>query len=146
MEILLYNITDMPNVVSKTLGDAVTVDGVLRTAFNTINPTVAIRLDSVPTYNYCYISDFNRYYFIQSFTLTNKNEYTFALKEDVLMTYKDYILNATGNVEESEDDDYVNTNSKPYDVRPNFDTLEFTGNEDVLTDTGSIVMITIKGT
>ena len=43
--------------------------------------------------NYCYIKELNRYYYIRDIKLLNGGLYQLQLDVDVLMTYKDIIMN-----------------------------------------------------
>ncbi len=52
--------------------------------------------------NYCYIPDFNRYYFIDDPISINTNLWRLILKEDVLMSYKNEILNTYAFVARNE--------------------------------------------
>ena len=49
-------------------------------------------------FNYCYISDFDRYYFVKSITLLTGQRVQIDLTIDVLMTYKEEIKKLTVNV------------------------------------------------
>ena len=56
------------------------------------NPTIKVSFNHFPTYNYCYISKFNRFYFITNITVLNNNLYEMTLSVDVLMSFKEIIL------------------------------------------------------
>lgn len=65
----------------------------LKDSTSVLNPvlTFDIGFDVAPSYNYCYIPDFNRYYFINDWTYTPP-VWSASLAEDYLATYKDQIL------------------------------------------------------
>ena len=70
---------------------------------------------------------------------------TVRLNVDVLFTYKDKILQATGTMINGENSNrYSSNRSKNYDMRPILKQLEFDLNKS-FADTGKIVMVTIKG-
>lgn len=145
MEINFYNYTGNPRTINKTLGESTVISGRLWDDFNFITPIITIRKDSVSQFNYCYIPDFNRYYFIEESTLVNKNEYGLKLSLDVLKTYEIQIMEATGTATESDDADrHISNRDTVYNRTPNFEKISFpvTG---LLKPTGSIIMITIKG-
>lgn len=146
MEIVLYTYDGYAEQVNKTLSDGVTLTGYLRTPVNVLEPVITIRTDSTPAYNYAYIPDFNRYYFIKRWTLSNNNEYTLYISVDVLKTYSDDILNATGQITNTTDDnaEYSSRSNIPYDLRPVVKQVYFESN-DYFKQDGSIIMIAIKG-
>ena len=68
-----------------------------------------------------------------------------GMKVDVLFTYKDKILSSSGILTQGENvNKYLSNRSNVVDVRPNVRKLDFP-NKELLNETGSIVMVTIKG-
>ena len=145
MTIQFYNYTGNPRTVNKNLGAITDIAGFLRDDFNIIKPLITIRKDNVSNFNYCFIPDLNRYYFIEDVTLKNGNEYELSLSLDVLKTYESQILNATGTATESGNSDrHISNRDTVYNRTPNFEKIDFpvTG---LLDATGSVIMVTIKG-
>lgn len=143
--IKFYKYTGRPRTVNKTLGESTDISGVLRDNFNMIKPVITIRKQDVSNFNYCFIPDFNRYYFIEEVTLQNKNEYEMQLSLDVLKTYESQILDATGRVTERDNPNpYISNRDTVYNRQPNFEKLDFP-NTDLLSEDGTITMVTIKG-
>lgn len=67
------------------------------------------------------------------------------MKVDVLFTYKDKILASSGILTQGENvNKYLSNRANVVDVRPNVRKLDFP-NKELLNETGSIVMVTIKG-
>lgn len=68
MQIIFYNYTGKTNVLYKTLdtSTAITRTGTLRRGTSIITPSIDVQTDlaTFKSYNYCYIPDFHRYYFI----------------------------------------------------------------------------------
>lgn len=90
--------TDPVNKVSKSLGEFTDFDCVVKNTdgINIMNPTILIQSDnSVVKYNYCYIPDFKRYYYVKSVNISPNNIYELTLEEDVLMSFKSGILACT---------------------------------------------------
>lgn len=144
--IQFYKYTGRPRTVNKTLGESTDISGVLRDNFNMIKPVITIRKQDVSNFNYCFIPDFNRYYFIEEVTLQNKNEYEMQLSLDVLKTYESEILAATGRVTESDTPDpYISNRETVFDRQPNFEKVPF-AETGLLNETGDIIMVTLKGT
>ena len=88
MTILFYSVSARKNELSKTLGTATSLTGTLREPVSLTDPEILIESATVPAYNYAYISDLGRYYFIRSVVAEQYNMYRLALHVDVLMTYK----------------------------------------------------------
>lgn len=140
-----YSYNGHPNTVNKQLGDFTAIDGDLRQTFDVLRPTVTIRKQPRPTFNYCYIPDLGRYYFVDRVSFEGNNTYELTLRVDVLKTYESEILSATGRVTESDNPDpYISNRESVYKRTPNFEKIGFpvTG---LFDETGSIIMITIKG-
>lgn len=110
MQIILYNNSAEKNRVDKTsyLSNALTLNGNLRSndSGNILSPTIYLEMnsDSVPTYNYCYIPSFNRYYFITNIAPTRNDYWEVDMKEDVLMSFKTEIKNQTALVARNENE------------------------------------------
>ena len=57
-----YNKSDERQIF-KTLVDGVTLEGTLRDASSIISPTIMFTSEEVMRYNFCYIPQWQRYYF-----------------------------------------------------------------------------------
>ena len=93
--VTLYKNTAENNRVNKFdyLTQVGEIDGYLREETSIINPVVIIEYENVVDFNYVYISTFNRYYFVTEIKSVRTNLWRISLKCDVLMTYRDTILN-----------------------------------------------------
>ena len=103
--IQFFQITTGYNVIGKTTNKKAmcTIDTPLKQDTNRLNPTILIYSDlSLEIMNYCYIDEFNRYYFIDKIEQVRKNLYRIHCKVDVLESYKLEILNA-------KDVDFINS-------------------------------------
>ena len=91
MTITLYKTTDENNVVYKTLTNSQNFpECVLKENTSVITPIIFIQTDTnLSTYNYCYIPEFNRYYYITNISSVRNGLWQLNLKVDVLMSYKD---------------------------------------------------------
>ena len=91
----LYQNSSENNRIDKTeyLTSVGEIEGYLRQETNIINPTIVIEYNKVIDFNYIYISTFNRYYFVNGVSSVRTNLWRIELLVDVLMTYKDTILN-----------------------------------------------------
>lgn len=76
-----------------------------------INPVILLQTDSTPNFNYARIEDWARYYFVDDIISVRNGVWEIYLREDVLETYADGILNLTAFVDVNEhtyNDDIVN--------------------------------------
>ena len=89
--------TDPVNKISKTMKDTVDFNCTVKNTdgINLMTPTIFINNSSVITFNYCYIPDFKRYYYVKSVNISPNNIYELTLEEDVLMSFKSGILAST---------------------------------------------------
>ena len=102
----LYKNTAEKNRIDKTqyLTSVGEITGYLRNETNIINPSIVIEYDKVIDFNYVYVSTFNRYYFVTNITSVRTNLWRLDMSCDVLMTYKDTILNYECYVSRNEND------------------------------------------
>lgn len=145
--ITFYKYNGHTNSVNKTLVNGVDIAGHIRGECNILTPTLKIRYNQLFDFNYCYIPEFKRYYFVKSVTAEfgDNTVYNINMETDVLQTYKDEILQSIGNVTESSTaNKYSSNRNSVTDVRPNFTKVDFP-NKGLFNDEGSIIMITIKG-
>lgn len=96
MTITLYTVTDDSRVLNKTLGTALTTAKTLTVydSIDIITPTFVIEYNSTilqATYLYC--SELNRYYFITGISLDKGGRMILSCSLDVLMTYKNQLVN-----------------------------------------------------
>jgi hypothetical protein len=144
IKIKTFNFDGKPNEVNKTLQANSEYTGLLNASFNVLTPVVRFRTRTPVTFNYVYIESLNRYYFVKELT-QDGDLCTVRLKVDVLFTYKDKILASSGTLTQGENvNKYLSNRANVVDVRPNVRKLDFP-NKELLNETGSIVMVTIKG-
>lgn len=103
----LYNYTGERNIIDKSpyLTLRQTIRGQFRyTNIDLINPTITIDMNTldnvnlVSEINYIYLTDFERYYYVESKNFTN-TLCEIELTIDVLYTYKDNIMNIQGVID-----------------------------------------------
>ena len=112
MTILLYKTTNANNDLNKTISNKVELVGALRDASSIIAPSILIQSNPIG-YNYAYIPEFGRYYYIKNITAFRKGAYIIDLKCDVLMSFKEEILNMSGIVSRlTSGDEYANRDIK----------------------------------
>ena len=115
-----YKYTGAPNAVDKSasLGSvAMTMDGVFKTPFDVLNPSVIVQPTNVSVrnflrnrYNYVCVKTFNendRYYFVDGMRALNDKLVEVDLREDVLMQYKEDIYTLQCFVNRCSSDSYI---------------------------------------
>ena len=93
----LYKVTNQPNELTKTLNNAVVVNGAFRSEIDSLDVIVEIESNKYD-FNYVYIPSLNKYYFLQNIVHVNQKIIRMQLHCDVLMTYKTDILASYGLV------------------------------------------------
>jgi hypothetical protein len=93
--------------ITKLMTDTVEVTGTLRDTCDVLNPELLVKTD-VRKFNYVYIEEFKRYYYVKDITQYRQGMWVVKLKVDVLMSYRDAILEFNGVVSRLNDSDYVN--------------------------------------
>lgn len=144
MLIKTYNYNGEPNRVNKTLQENEEYTGVLNSTVNILEPVIRFRSTNIVTFNYVYIESLNRYYFVSEIR-QDGDICTLYLREDVLMTYKDKILDSTGTLTKGVNvNNYASNRENNYDLRPKLKKLDFP-NTGLFSDKDNIIMVTIKG-
>lgn len=90
MNIKLYKTTDPVNVLSKTLTGEVTKTGNLKENCDVLSPSILFNFNPIE-YNYAYIADFGRYYFVGKPINEGAALWRVDLTVDPLMSWKDSI-------------------------------------------------------
>ena len=76
--------------IGKNIDSGTSFDCVLKADTSVLKPTIILssNADAIKTYNYMYIDDFKRYYFIDDIVSKNNNLWEISGHVDVLETYK----------------------------------------------------------
>lgn len=136
-----YTYNGLPNVVNKTLGEAITLQGYFYKSYNELTPNLEI--EGEITGNYCYVKEVGKYYFVANKEIINTNITRLTLREDTLKTFADAISNATGTITTSANGNkYLSTRANIYDIRPTVTKYEL---ENAFNEEGQIIMVTLKG-
>lgn len=90
--IFSYNKSDERQIY-KELISGETMEGSLRDESSIINPVILVSNTNVMKYNFCYIPEWQRYYFVRNITSVRTNLYLIELECDVLMSFKNDIAN-----------------------------------------------------
>jgi len=91
----LYYTEDTYNTINKDLNLITSMNIDVFNKVNILTPEIILKLDnSFNNFNYAYIDEFERYYFITNIEPKNKYIHVLHLEVDVSETYKDDILNS----------------------------------------------------
>lgn len=101
MDIKLYHCSSDPRVVTKDISDMVSYNSATaRDAFDVMGGSIIIATASdLSDYNYAYITDVGRYYYITDITVLRDGVWQLTLAVDVLMTYDTAIRALHGTVD-----------------------------------------------
>lgn len=104
MVIKLYKNYSDNRKIDKSIGNEIELTGTLRNAdVSIVDPSILIEYnDAVFNYNYAYIPEFNRYYYIQNINSIRNNVLMLDMHCDVLMSFKNEFLGNNGYVDNSQ--------------------------------------------
>lgn len=92
MKLKIYNNNSNNNVLNKKITPVSELDFNLKSDNSIMQPILVLK--NYVKGNYCYIDELKRYYFINDVRLLTGGLYELHLEVDVLMTYKNEIINA----------------------------------------------------
>lgn len=103
LTVTLYNNGSPVEKIGKTLTNGSDFSCLLKDATSILRPTIEVSSSSnLSGFNYMYISDFSRYYFIDDIVSTHNNRWEISAHVDVLETYKTAILANTAVIKRQE--------------------------------------------
>ena len=108
-----------------------------------VRPSILVEIENPTKYNYMYIPDFGRYYFIKEITSVRTNLWRLDCEVDVLKSYADKIKTLTVIIDKNKD--YSKTNQYLNDgsfVIENKNTIEIKNFTNGFNDESSYVLIT----
>lgn len=144
--ISLFKTASENNRVVKVLTDEKQLSGELRNQTSVFNPTIRIEsADNISGYNYCYISEFGRYYYITDIVSVRTNCWVVSLRCDVLMSYKNEIKSMNvilNNTQETGLSNYLASPNWVSSVKTKTDIKVFPSG---LSEQGEFILITAGG-
>lgn len=141
MKVELYNTTDNPNVVNKTITKVRELNITFRQAVDEKTPVIIMHNTNIKGCNYVHIPDFQRYYFISNVSNYNNVLSRVTLTTDLLMTYQDAILNNQSLITATEKPSYLSTNLPT----TNKNTVRKSLSNVTLPTKNSIILTTVGG-
>ena len=91
MQIKLYKNLSEVNTIGKSLTEESVRTGTLKDGGSVLSPSVVLTGENLSGFNYAYIPQFSRYYFIKEITSVKSGLWEISMRVDVLETYKDSI-------------------------------------------------------
>ena len=140
----MYNTSDSNNTINKTFSNETEFNIKLKGDTSITRPIVVLHSDSIILFNYAYIPEFNRYYFIDKIELFPNGIYNISLKVDVLESFKNDIKNSKGliskqtNINNYYNDGYESEIKKEVDLYKSNVTFELNKKEKVLVTIGGV--------
>ena len=108
MELILYHTNDSQNTINKELTLITTKNINLKQSTNLYQTFLILKNDKATNYSKVnYAKMLNKFYFVSYETIANNNFIQLNLKEDVLETYKDDILNTDFDIIAKSEIDYT---------------------------------------
>ncbi len=104
MSMVLYQNTSEQIRIGKTLTEVGTLVGALRNECPISSPVIIVEQETLPSFNYAYISIFQRYYFVTEIKSVRMGLWEIYFDCDVLETYRDGILALSCLVSRSQSD------------------------------------------
>lgn len=138
-----YQNTAESNRVDKTsfLTSVGSISGALREQCSLISPVLTIEYPKVPDFNYVYIEAFGRYYFVTGVVSVRYNLWEISLECDVLMTYKDKLLECEAFIDRNENTYNPKLTDNRKVIEQGQRVLSKTAINDVFGDKGSYIMV-----
>lgn len=126
-----YNQSDERQIY-KNLINGRTYNGVLREGCSIVNPVIMFENEDVMRFNFCYIPEFQRYYFVREIETFRNNLWIVHMECDVLMSFKNDIANCQVVVDKQtmfeNGDEYIDDGSLVADNYMFNTVYNFTGN------------------
>ena len=140
----MYNTSDSNNTINKTLANETEFNIKLKGDTSITQPVVILHSNNIILFNYAYIPEFNRYYFVDKIELFPNGIYNIALKVDVLESFKNDIKNSYGmiskqtNINNYYNDGYESEIKKEVDLYRSNITFNLDTKEKILVTIGGV--------
>lgn len=143
MTVIFYKYDGIKNKINKTLSGGFTVnDVIIQNDFDITNFDLLIKNSNFSSeYNYCYIQDLGRYYYIDSVEKMNGTIYKIRVSVDVLKSFSTQIENINAVITKSEnpDDNFVDCEKS---VNYTNEVINLTDN---FNHNGNLILVTSLG-
>lgn len=145
MDITLCVNNSEKNKLGKSLSNLNVFSGSLKDETSVTNPVVLMELENPTGYNYAYIPEFGRYYFIDDIVSVRTGLWKISMKVDVLESFKNNILGVSVILSDSTEtgkEKYLSGKVWKSKVKELTDIIQFPSG---LSDNGYFILITAGG-
>ena len=101
MQVVLYVNKSDKRKLEKELIEVANIDCKIKDDCSILNPTLIIKIDSVD-YNYVYIPEFNRYYYIDDIVTLNSRLKEISCSVDVRQSYREQLRDTSAIIARNE--------------------------------------------
>jgi hypothetical protein len=138
----LYTTKTPNNTIGKVLENETEYNIKFKAQADRTKPVVVLMSETMIDFNYAYIPDFNRYYFVESIEVTPNKIYNISLRCDVLESFKNDILESSGFVnQQTTPNKYYNSDYQT-EIKKEVDVIK---SNVTLDTTKSTILVTIGG-
>ena len=138
----LYTTKTPNNTIGKVLENETEYNIKFKSQADRTKPVVVLMSETMIDFNYAYIPDFNRYYFVESIEVTPNKIYNISLRCDVLESFKNDILESSGFVnQQTTPNKYYNSDYQT-EIKKEVDVIK---SNVTLDTTISTILVTIGG-
>ena len=143
MTVIFYTYNGIKNKINKQLSSGFTVnDVIVQNDFDITDFDLLIKNNNFNLeYNYCFIPDLNRYYFIENIEKMNGSIYKIRITVDVLKSFSTQIENINAIITKSEN---PNNNFVDCEKSENY-TSEVINLTDNFNHSGNLILVTSLG-
>ena len=142
MNITFYKNSSEKEKIGKSLSSGLTLSGNLRDECSITSPSILVEATSLVDYNYCYIPEFKRYYFISDIVSVRNNLWRVSLKCDVLESFKSDILNSSCIVNKKQNQSYSNNIDDGSYINRVDNFIEIANYQDGFNSNGEFILLT----
>lgn len=145
MEISLGTNNSEKNKIGKSVVWGMTVSGTLKDETSVTDPAVIMEVKNPTLYNYAYIPEFNRYYFISDMVSVKNRLWRITMHVDVLESFKNQINDLNVILSDSQitgANEYLSGNVWKTKVKEKTDIISFSSG---LNNSGEFILITAGG-
>ena len=138
----LYTTKTPNNEIGKVLENETENNIKFKSQADRTKPVVVLMSETMIDFNYAYIPDFNRYYFVENIEVTPNKIYNISLRCDVLESFKNDILESSGFVnQQTTPNKYYNSDYQT-EIKKEVDVIK---SNVTLDTTKSTILVTIGG-
>lgn len=138
----LYTTKTPNNTIGKVLENETDYNIKFKSQADRTTPVVVLMNETMIDFNYAYIPDFNRYYFVENIEVTPNKIYNISLRCDVLESFKEDIKKSSGVIsQQTNGNNYFNSDYQT-EIKKEVDVIK---SSVTLDTTKSTILVTIGG-